>query len=101
MSYFGRINDFDDLRRAFYEMIRVARPGTSIMGDVEPEQLAMEGKRSGNPLASNFYQGRDKKIAPSERLLPAGMLNVKTEEIWNGKFYTLTFRTVEGPSPAA
>jgi hypothetical protein len=32
MDYFGSINYFDDLRRAFYEMISVARPGMSLMG---------------------------------------------------------------------
>jgi len=89
--HFGGINFFNDKATAIREMIRVARPGTQIYIGDETEELAKQYANTPMPFARKFYGDRSENIIDPIGLVPPEMLNVKSETIWNGKFYMLSF----------
>ncbi len=89
--HFGGINFFSDKRKAIEEMIRVARPGTKIVIGDETEKGAKFYEKTLPGFKSSFKQGRASVNAPVD-LVPAGMLDVRCEDLWGGWFYCLEFR---------
>ena len=86
----GGINFFSDPEAALGEMVRVARPGTRLVVVDETEAVA---KRHENSLIGGaFFKNRPRTIAAPASLLPAGMLEVTVQEIWDGTLYVLCFR---------
>lgn len=89
--HFGGINFFNDKAAAIREMIRVARPGIWIYIGDETEDLARDYANTPMPFAREFYGERSESIVDPIGLVPPEMLDVKSETIWNGKFYMLSF----------
>jgi ubiquinone/menaquinone biosynthesis C-methylase UbiE len=87
----GGFNFFTDKRAAVQEMIRVAKPGATILiVDETPKHVKTAYERT--PLARQAYkeESRDLLRAPVE-LVPETMQNVRCEEVWDGRFYALSF----------
>jgi ubiquinone/menaquinone biosynthesis C-methylase UbiE len=80
--HLGAINLFSDKKRAIYEMIRVAKPGTKIV-------IADETDKAGRLF--NFITGSKGKIIPPMDIIPAEMLNKQVETIWRGYGYVISF----------
>ncbi len=86
----GGINFFSDPGAALREMVRVAKPGTRLVVVDETEEVAR--RYQDRIVAGPFFKNRPRTIVAPSGLLPAGMLEVTTREIWNGDLYVLTFR---------
>jgi ubiquinone/menaquinone biosynthesis C-methylase UbiE len=87
----GGFNFFTDRQAALNEMIRVARPGTTILiVDETPKHVKTAYERT--PLARRAFkdQSSDLLRAPVE-LVPKNMQNVRCEHVWDGRFYSLSF----------
>jgi len=89
--HFGGINFFNDKAAAIQEMIRIAKPGTTIYIGDETEDLAKQYANTPMPFSKDFYGDRPDSIVDPIGLIPPEMLEVKSESIWNGKFYLLSF----------
>jgi ubiquinone/menaquinone biosynthesis C-methylase UbiE len=87
----GGINFFSDHARAIREMIRVAKPGTLILIADETEQHVKESFEN-IPYTAAFYQGRDQAVTAPINLLPPEMQDVHLANIFNNRFYALSFR---------
>lgn len=90
--HFGGINFFSDKKKAILEMIRVAKPGAALHIGDETEDLAKEYANSPLLFSREFYAERLGNIVNPVELVPPEMLDIKSNEIWNGKFYMLSFR---------
>ena len=90
--HFGGINFFSDKKQAILELIRVAKPGAAIHIGDETEDLAKEYANSPLPFSREFYAERPGNIVNPVELVPPEMLDIKSNEIWNDKFYMLSFR---------
>lgn len=71
-------------------MIRVAKPGARITIGDETEELARQYEKSPLPFVNQFYHSGE-GFTPLG-LVPADMLDVKTEDIWQGRFCMQSFR---------
>jgi ubiquinone/menaquinone biosynthesis C-methylase UbiE len=87
----GGINFFSDRAKAIGEMIRVAKPGSLIL-IVDETEKHVKGTYEKIPYTREFYKGRDETVVAPVALVPAEMEEVRTESIFNGRLYALTFR---------
>lgn len=87
----GGINFFNDKARAITEMIRVARPGTKILIVDETEKVVREDYHK-NPLTRRYYAGQEGAAFCPVGLVPAGMGEMQSRQIVEGRMYCLTFR---------
>lgn len=94
----GGINFFSDKGRAIREMVRVAKPGTKIVIVDETEQIVREHYQR-NPATARYYEPGTENVRCPVDLVPAGMLDVRAREIYEGKLYCLTFRTPGAETP--
>jgi ubiquinone/menaquinone biosynthesis C-methylase UbiE len=89
----GGINFFNDRGKAIGEMIRVAKPGSLIVIADETEEHVKRAYEQ-VPITGGYFKHRKEAVAAPADLVPAEMREVRLETIWNGRFYTLTFRKV-------
>jgi ubiquinone/menaquinone biosynthesis C-methylase UbiE len=89
----GGINFFNDRGKAIGEMIRVAKPGSLIVIADETEEHVKRAYEQ-VPITGGYFKHREEAVAAPVDLVPAEMREVRLETIWNGRFYTLTFRKV-------
>lgn len=77
----GGLSEFDDPARAVREMVRVAKSGTKILlaGELDRKSRISLAKKG------------DAKRPDVLRMLPAGMLDIRYEEVCKGSMYRLTF----------
>jgi ubiquinone/menaquinone biosynthesis C-methylase UbiE len=80
--HLGAFNLFLNKSRAIEEMIRVAKPGATIV-------IADETEKAGRLF--NLFTGAHEKIVPPIDLIPVAMLNKKIEIIWRGFGYLIKF----------
>ena len=95
----GGFNFFTDKQAALQEMIRVAKPGATILiVDETPKHVKTAYERT--PLARKAFkeESSDSLRAPVD-LVPETMQDVRCEEVWDGRFYALSF-VKPSPSPA-
>jgi ubiquinone/menaquinone biosynthesis C-methylase UbiE len=86
----GGIKFFNDKRRAIAEMIRVAKPGSKLVIMDQAEKLAEDVLRV--PIARQFFKGlKEMTVAPID-LVPAEMLDLRLDPVFNGGCYCLQFR---------
>lgn len=90
--HLGAINLFSDKKKAIDEMIRVAKPGTSIV-------IADETEKAGRLF--NILTGGNEKIIPPVDLIPSQMQDISMDIIWRGYGYVIRFtkpkRQEKGP----
>ena len=86
----GGINFFTDQERAIREMVRVARPGSKIVIMDETEKVARMLERV--PGISAWFRHQRRPIVPPTRLVPAGMEELESRELYGGKAWYLSFR---------
>jgi ubiquinone/menaquinone biosynthesis C-methylase UbiE len=86
--HFGGINYFNDRTAAVSEMIRVAKPGTTIFIGDETKDLAKSYQKV--PGMKRYYSSIA-DFVPLD-LVPKDMINVKEERIWKGRIYMLSFQ---------
>jgi SAM-dependent methyltransferase len=89
--HIGGINFFNHKRKAIVELIRVAKPGTSIIICDENESGAQQYEKFLPGFKSAFDGQREKITAPVD-LVPSTMLDIKLDDIWNGFMYCIEFR---------
>jgi ubiquinone/menaquinone biosynthesis C-methylase UbiE len=95
----GGFNFFTDKQAAMKEMIRVAKPGSTILiVDETPKHVKTAYERT--PLARKAFkeESSDSLRAPVE-LVPENMQDVRCEEVWDGRFYALSF-VKPSPTPS-
>jgi ubiquinone/menaquinone biosynthesis C-methylase UbiE len=87
----GGFNFFRDKQAAIDELIRVARPGARILIVDETEEHVRKSYER-TPLARGTFKSEDREAlrAPVE-LVPRRTKDIKCEEVWNGRFYSLSF----------
>jgi len=86
----GGINFFTNKVRAMQEMVRVAKPGTKIIVVDETEKVFRKYERA--PFIGKYYRNWADTLVNPIDLVPAGMLDVKVEDIIRGELYCLSFR---------
>jgi len=86
----GGINFFTDQERAIREMVRVARPGSKIVIMDETEKVARMLERV--PGISAWFRHQRRPIVPPTALVPPGMDEVESRELYGGKAWYLSFR---------
>jgi len=89
--HIGGINFFTNQKNAIDEMIRVAKPGSKLIVCDENETGAQWYEKFLPGFKAAFNGHREEIIAPVD-LVPAAMLDLKLEDIWNGFMYCLEFR---------
>jgi hypothetical protein len=72
-------------------MIRAARPGTKIVIVDETEKVVREGYQE-NPLTQSCYAGQEGAAFCPADLVPAGMGEMQSRQIVEGRMYCLAFR---------
>ncbi len=89
--HIGGINFFNDKCKAINEMIRVAKSKTKIVIIDETEKHSSSAYEK-IPFIKQFFKKIENHAftAPTE-LIPNDMQNVKYEELWNGRFYCVSF----------
>lgn len=81
--HLGAFNLFQNKQQALNEMIRVAKPGTKIV-------IADESEKASKLFA--IFQGKVDPVVPPIDLIPALMQEIKSEIIWKGYGYLVSFR---------
>lgn len=89
--HIGGINFFTNQKKAIDEMIRVAKPGSKLIICDENESGAQWYEKFLPGFKAAFNGQRKEIIAPVDSV-PASMLDLKLEDIWNGFMYCLEFR---------
>jgi ubiquinone/menaquinone biosynthesis C-methylase UbiE len=87
----GGINFFNDKERAVSEMIRVAKTGTKLLIADETNDL-IEKQYKKSVFSKEYFQDANIDLSAIEKLIPELMTEKKTELLWDGKFYCITFR---------
>ncbi|MGD0793928.1 MAG: methyltransferase domain-containing protein [Terriglobales bacterium] len=87
----GGINFFNDRSKAIREMIRVAKPGSLILIADETEEHVKSAYEQA-PIVGRFFKHRKEAVTAPIDLVPADMQEIRVKSIWNGRFYSLTFR---------
>jgi ubiquinone/menaquinone biosynthesis C-methylase UbiE/uncharacterized protein YbaR (Trm112 family) len=80
--HLGAFNLFSNKIKAIEEMIRVAKPGATIV-------ISDETEKAGRLF--NLITGAHEKIIPPIDLIPRNMLNTRIEIIWHGFGYLIKF----------
>lgn len=89
--HIGGINFFNDKEKAINEMIRVAKPGTKIVIVDETEKHSVKTYEK-IPFIRNFFKNSEKKdFTPPLEFIPKNMNNICLKEIWNARFFSLSF----------
>ena len=78
-------------RRAIEEMIRVARPGTKILIVDETEKVVKNSYEK-LPILRKYFEKRTEQVGNPVELVPTGMLEAQSKEMFDGRLYCLTFR---------
>ncbi|MDN7013257.1 class I SAM-dependent methyltransferase [Methanoculleus sp. FWC-SCC3] len=86
--HIGSINVFNDKRTAIHEMIRVAKPGANLYVADESVKFKEQSTFFG-PLMPEPEPG---VYDPPIGLIPDGMFDVTTRDLWDGKFWMVSFR---------
>jgi ubiquinone/menaquinone biosynthesis C-methylase UbiE len=87
----GGINFFNDKKAAIQEMIRVAKKGTKILiADETQNYIDSQYKKS--KLSKKYFEGQKFDLKELEQNIPKDVSELKTEIIWDDKFYCITFR---------
>ncbi len=89
--HIGGINFFSNQQKAIHEMIRVAKPGTTIIICDENESGAQWYEKF-LPGFKSTFQGHREAIKPPIDLVPPSMQEIQLENIWNDFMYCLQFR---------
>lgn len=90
----GGINFFNDKQKAVDEMIRTARPGSRLLIADETNDL-IENQYRKSRFSKKYFTNASVDLGEIENLVPEKMTEKKTEILWNGKFYCMTFRKNE------
>jgi len=86
----GGINFFSDQGKAIREMVRAARKGSKIVIMDETEKVA---RRLENiPGINAWFRHHHRPIIPPRDLIPAGMEQVESCELYDGQAWYLSFR---------
>jgi ubiquinone/menaquinone biosynthesis C-methylase UbiE len=85
----GGINFFNNKSKAIEEMIRVAKSGTKLLIADETNDL-LEKQYKKNNFSKNYFKNATIDLAEIENLIPRK--ERKTEILWEGRFYCMTFR---------
>jgi len=87
----GGFNFFRDKQAAIAELIRVGKPGARILIVDETEKHVRKTYEK-TPLARQAFKGEDRAAleAPVE-LIPKEMRDIRCEEVWDGRFFSLSF----------
>jgi ubiquinone/menaquinone biosynthesis C-methylase UbiE len=91
--HIGGINLFDRPTLAVEEMARVAKPGSLILIADETKTVIQENYQKKNLLTRSATKGMSADFNPLE-WVPEGSVDTALEEVWNGKAYLLSFRTL-------
>ncbi len=91
--HFGGINFFNDKKKAIEEMVRVARPGAKIYIADESIKLVEDQPAIFSLFSRNIDPGL---FTPPLDLIPRSMLNIEKRELWDGKFYFISFKKPGG-----
>jgi len=87
----GGINFFNDKALAIREMIRVAREDSKLLiADETADYIETQYKKSN--LSKKYFQGESFDLKDIESAIPTGVKELKTELMWDNKFYCITFR---------
>jgi len=86
----GGINFFSDQGKAIREMVRVARNGAKIVIMDETEKVARALERV--PGINAWFNHTQRPIVPPVTLIPEGMEQVESRELYNGLAWYLSFR---------
>lgn len=86
----GGINLFSNKEKAISEMVRVAKPHTTIMICDETEKVARRYEKL--PYFGKPFRNRTEKIKAPVDLLPSNVYDVGTIEIRKGTLYIVTFK---------
>ncbi len=89
----GSINYFEDKQAAIKEMLRVAKPGASLLIADETEKSARTHNRL--PIYRGFFNSFKDPVVPPRALLPSEVEQVRLTEIRGGAYYCLQFRKSE------
>lgn len=89
--HIGGFNFFNDKKKAFDVMIRVAKTGARILIADEYEKGA-QGYENLFPGFGNHFEGKRQAIVPPVDLVPEAMLKQRIFDIWKGWFYCIEFR---------
>jgi ubiquinone/menaquinone biosynthesis C-methylase UbiE len=86
----GGINFFGDQGRAIREMVRVAKNGSKlvIMDETEKVARALENV----PGINAWFRHQRRPIVPPTAMIPAGMEEVESCELYDGQAWFLSFR---------
>ena len=87
----GGINFFNDKARAIEEMIRVAKPDTKVVIVDETEKVVKHIYEK-TPLTRKYFRKRETAVACPVDLVPQNMLDIRADEIGDGRLYCLSFR---------
>lgn len=87
----GGINFFNDKARAIEEMIRVANPGTKVVIVDETEKVVKDIYEK-TPWTRKYFQKREGTVSCPVDLVPQNMLDIRANEIGDGRLYCLSFR---------
>ena len=88
--HIGGINFFDHPAVAVGEMVRVAKPGARILIVDETKQVVTKNYQR-NPLTRAYFKDAPTEFNP-RAWIPAGVVDMSYEELWEGKGYCLSFR---------
>lgn len=86
----GGINFFSDRGKAIREMVRVAKKGTRIIIMDETEKVARISEKI--PGIKVWFKDRREPIAAPLDLIPQGMEEVESRDLFNGQAWYLSFR---------
>jgi len=87
----GGINFFNDKALAIQEMIRVAKKDSKILiADETADFIEKQYKK--NSLSKKYFEGESFDLNDIESAIPSGVVDLKTELMWNNKFYCITFK---------
>ena len=87
----GGINFFNDKQKAIEEMIRVAKENTRILIADETNDFIEKQYKKRN-ITKKYYNDKTIDLNEIEQLIPTTVKEKKTDILWNGKFYCITFR---------
>jgi ubiquinone/menaquinone biosynthesis C-methylase UbiE len=87
----GGINFFNDKEKAISEMIRVAKNGARILIADETDSFVQQQYKK-SIWSKKYFAGQSFNLHDFEATIPEKMKEKKTELLWGGKFYCITFR---------